>query len=155
MSNCEKKPFCRLWLTSLTNEAIKSGFKQLQPGEVYNNLYMAAKCRSESDWVVGINGTRNFTVRYGKGTLWSIGRVQTPVLAMIVARDDEIRNFVLQNFWELFSTFKNVAFKYTGKRFDKKEKAEVAKAKVASHPFSITKIQSKQEKQQPSFFYMT
>ena len=87
MTHCEQKPFRRLWLSSLTRRAISDAFRQLKPGHDYDPLYAAAKCRSEADWIVGMNGTRNYTVRYGAdGILWSVGRVQTPVLALIVRR---------------------------------------------------------------------
>ena len=96
LSNCEEKPIRRLWLNSLTPDAIEEAFKNLKDGHDYDSLYAAARCRSESDWIVGLNATRYHTVRHsriggGDGrVLWSLGRVQTPVLAMIVARDDQI-----------------------------------------------------------------
>ena len=93
-SKCQNKPFKRLWISSLTPESIKKGFENLMDGNELTPLYQAAKCRSEADWIVGINGTRFFTVTHGgHNTLWSIGRVQTPLLAMIVKRDEEINNF--------------------------------------------------------------
>ncbi len=80
-AQCSHKPWKRLWLSSLTEEALHTAFQNMKPGSDYDNLYAAAKCRSEADWVVGLNATRNFTVRYGSyKTLWSVGRVQTPVL---------------------------------------------------------------------------
>lgn len=89
LAGCEHKPAQRLWLRSLTSQAIQAAFRSLQPLADYDNLYAAAKCRSEADWIVGLNATRNYTVRYGStGILWSLGRVQTPVLAMIVRRGD-------------------------------------------------------------------
>ena len=88
---CVHKPFKRLWISSLTDEAIRQGFAQLQEGHAYDGLYRAAKCRSESDWIVGLNATRFYTLKFGRhGSLWTIGRVQTPVLALIVQRDPEI-----------------------------------------------------------------
>ncbi|MFH1020840.1 MAG: DNA topoisomerase, partial [Pseudomonadota bacterium] len=94
LCNCEDKPIRRLWLNSLTPDAISEAFKDLKDGHDYDALYAAARCRSESDWIVGLNATRYYTVRHGRiggandRVLWSIGRVQTPVLAMIVERDD-------------------------------------------------------------------
>ena len=118
LSGCEKKPFKRLWLSSLTEEAIKKAFETLKPGHEYDFLYTAARCRSESDWIIGLNATRNFTVRYGRGEiLWSVGRVQTPVLAMIVQKDDEIRSFVSEPFWELKTNYRKTLFKKKGERF--------------------------------------
>ena len=105
MAGCEKKPFQRLWLSSLTAVALREAFIRLRPGSEYDRLYAAAKCRSEADWIVGLNATRNYTVRHGaSGVLWSVGRVQTPVLAMIVGRDDEIRIFRKEPFWELITS---------------------------------------------------
>lgn len=104
LAGCTHKPSQRLWLSSLTPQAIRTAFRSMRPLADYDNLYAAAKCRSEADWIVGLNATRNYTVRFGSaGILWSLGRVQTPVLAMIVRRDDEIRTFKPQSFWELMT----------------------------------------------------
>ena len=154
MTRCEKKPWKRLWLSSLTEEAIGAAFQNLKGGSSYDNLYAAAKCRSEADWIVGLNATRNFTVRYGQGkTLWSVGRVQTPVLAMIVKRDDEIRNFKAEPFWELCTKYKETTFKWKGDRFPSKEKADLLLAKVKDHPFAIEKVGSKKENEHPPLLY--
>lgn len=154
MTECTHKPWKRLWLSSLTEEALQAAFQNLRPGSDYDNLYAAAKCRSESDWIVGLNATRNFTVRYGGGkTLWSVGRVQTPVLAMIVNRDDEIRHFKGESFWELFTKYKEVAFKLKGERFKSKDEAEVVFNRVKEHPFFIEKIGSKNENEHPPLLY--
>lgn len=155
LSGCEDKPIRRLWLSSLTPDAIQEAFKELKDGHDYDRLYAAAKCRSESDWIVGLNATRFFTVRYGRAggngdrVLWSIGRVQTPVLAMIVQRDDEILQFRPQAFWELTTTYREVVFKYTGKRFEKPEKAQSLLEKVSGQPFTITGVDGKEKKEQP------
>jgi len=155
LCNCEDKPIRRLWLNSLTPDAISEAFKDLKDGHDYDPLYAAARCRSESDWIVGLNATRYYTVRHGRigGTsdrvLWSIGRVQTPVLAMIVERDDTILQFRPQLFWELTSKYREVVFKYTGKRFEKPEKAQVLLEKITDHPFAITGIVAKEKKEQP------
>lgn len=99
LTGCTNKPAQRLWLSSLTPEAISTAFRSIRPLSDYDNLYAAAKCRSEADWIVGLNATRNYTVRFGTaGLLWSLGRVQTPVLAMITRRDDEIRTFKHKRF---------------------------------------------------------
>lgn len=147
--NLDDKPFQRLWLNSLTPEAIKTAFDKLKEGSHYNNLYQAARCRSEADWIVGLNGTRNLTIRYGKGTLWSLGRVQTPVLAMICERDDEIRYFTPEPFWELMTKYRDTAFKYTGKRFLKKDDADKFLDNLGHSPLTINDIKVKKEKQQP------
>jgi DNA topoisomerase-3 len=155
LCNCEDKPIRRLWLNSLTPEAISEAFKDLKDGHDYDALYAAARCRSESDWIVGLNATRYYTVRHGRigGTndrvLWSIGRVQTPVLAMIVERDDAILQFRPQLFWEITTRYREVVFKYTGKRFEKSEKAQVLLDKIMGQPFEITGIVAKEKKEQP------
>lgn len=153
MTGCEKKPWKRLWLSSLTDEAIASALNSMKSGSDYNNLYYAARCRSESDWIVGLNATRNFTVRYGKGkTLWSVGRVQTPVLAMIVKRDDEIRHFKVEPFWELATKYREAVFKYK-ERFKTKPDAETLLHQVKDHPLVIEKVASKNENEHPPLLY--
>jgi DNA topoisomerase-3 len=155
LSGCEQKPIRRLWLNSLTPDAIKDAFKNLKDGHEYDALYAAARCRSESDWIVGLNATRYYTVRHGRfggGTdrvLWSIGRVQTPVLAMIVKRDDEIDQFRSKPFWELTTLYRTVVFKYTGERFEKPELAQVLLQKITDQPFEITQIAGKEKKEPP------
>ncbi len=155
LSGCEEKPVKRLWLSSLTPDAIKEAFKDLKDGHDYDPLYAAAKCRSESDWIVGLNATRCFTVRHGRlaagddRVLWSIGRVQTPVLAMIVQRDDEIMKFRSNAFWELTTKYRDVIFKYVGDRFDHPEKAQGLLEKMTGQPFTITDVTGKQKKEQP------
>lgn len=94
-----KKPFKRLWISSMTDTAIKEGFKNLKEGTEYDNLYLSAKCRSEADWLVGINATRAYTISYN--TLLSIGRVQTPTLSIIVERQKEIDNFDAKPYHEI------------------------------------------------------
>lgn len=150
LTGCARKPTQRLWLSSLTPQAIQSAFRSLRPLADYDNLYAAAKCRSEADWIVGLNATRNYTLRYGTaGILWSLGRVQTPVLAMIVRRDDEIRTFKPQPFWELLTNYRKVCFRYTGDRFDKQIEAQALLSRVSKHPLVIQKIERKPEKSLP------
>ena len=98
-----RKPFKRLWISSMTDAAIKEGFDNLKDGSDYDLLYASAKCRSEADWLVGINATRAFTVKYD--ALLSIGRVQTPTLAMIVKRQAEIDNFVPEKYYEVTADY--------------------------------------------------
>jgi DNA topoisomerase-3 len=115
LTGCVGKPARRLWLNSLTESAIREAFGRLRPLSGFDALYAAARCRSEADWVVGLNATRYYTVRYrSSGHLWSVGRVQTPVLAMIVCRDDEIRTFTPEPFWELLTRYRAVTFKLAG-----------------------------------------
>lgn len=154
MTQCEYKPWKRLWLSSLTEEAFWTAFKNLKPGRDYDNLYAAARCRNESDWIVGLNATRNFTVRYGGGKmLWSVGRVQTPVLVMIVKRDDEIRHFKPEPFWELFTKYRAVTFKLKGDRFKSKAEAEIVLNKVKDDAFIIDKVAIKTENEHPPLLY--
>src|SRR5262249_59645271 len=115
------KPARRLWLSSLTEAALRGAFRSLRPLADYDPLYAAARCRSQADWVVGLNATRFYTVRHrdAGGLLWSVGRVQTPVLALVVRRDDEIRGFKPEPFWELLTLYPAVTFKFARGRFAK------------------------------------
>ncbi|MGB7327397.1 MAG: DNA topoisomerase 3 [Rubripirellula sp.] len=170
LAGATRKPAQRLWLSSLTPSAIAHAFGSIRPLSDYDNLYAAAKCRSQADWVVGLNATRNYTVRYrstdesdsssgdlaGKrsdnrrsGLLWSLGRVQTPVLAMIVRRDDEIRTFVAEPFWELLTKYRDVQFRYTGDRFDNEPQAEEMRRASAQVPLVINKVTGRSEKSLP------
>ena len=140
----------RLWLSSLTEGAIRDAFARLRPLSEYDNLYAAARCRSEADWVVGLNATRYYTVRYRSGgLLWSVGRVQTPVLAMIVHRDDEIRTFRPEPFWELLTRYREVSFSFAGDRFDEEADALALLDRVRGHPFAILKVERKPERVLP------
>lgn len=101
-------PIRRLWISSMTDEAIRAGFASLKPGTHYDPLAAAARCRSEADWLVGLNATRAVTVRYrqaGGDALYSIGRVQTPTLAILVERERAIRSFTPKDYWEIVGTF--------------------------------------------------
>src|SRR4029077_10508745 len=141
------KPARRLWLSSLTESAIRDAFRRLRPLSDYDALYAAARCRSEADWIVGLNATRNYTVRYRSGgVLWSVGRVQTPVLAMIVGRDDEIRTFKPEPFWELLTRYREVTFKFAGERFAKEDDARTLLGRVQGHPFTIRDVERKVER---------
>lgn len=98
-----KKPFKRLWISSQTDNAIKEGFANLKPGPAYNNLYDAAVCRAEADWLIGLNVTRALTCKYNAQL--TAGRVQTPTLAMIIKREEEIKNFVPVDYWTISADF--------------------------------------------------
>ncbi len=154
MTGCAGKPIRRLWLSSLTESAIRDAFRRLRPASDYDALYAAARCRSEADWVVGLNATRYYTVRHGaRGLLWSAGRVQTPVLALIVRRDDEIRIFKPEPFWELLTRYRGVTFKFTGDRFWKEEEGQELLQRVQGHPFVVRDVTRKQERVQPPLLY--
>jgi DNA topoisomerase III len=124
------KPIERLWLQSMTPASIRDGFARLRSGESMRPLADAAVCRSESDWLVGINGTRAMTAfnsKSGGFQLTTVGRVQTPTLAILVEREEKIRSFVPRDYWELVATFRAEAGEYTGKWFDEKfRKRDVA-----------------------------
>lgn len=115
-----KKPFKRLWISSMTESAIKEGFDNLKDGSEYDNLYYSAKCRSEADWLVGMNATRAYTIRYN--VLLSIGRVQTPTLGLIVDKQKEIEAFKIEEFFEVQGMFE----KFTSMRIEVKTKEELA-----------------------------
>lgn len=153
-AKCTRKPFRRLWISSLTSEAIRDGFKNLKPGENYDNLFKAAKCRSEADWIVGMNGSRYFTLQYGdKQTLWSVGRVQTPVLAMIVNRDLEIEDFKPKDYWEIHTRYRETLFKHRDGKFFDKQQADVILEKITDEDLVITDIEEKQEKIPPPLLF--
>ena len=134
----------RLWISSLTTEAIKEGFENLKPAENYDNLYYAGFSRSIGDWLLGINATRLYTVKHGgyKQVL-SVGRVQTPTLAMLVNRYKEIENFVPQPYWELQTLYRDTLFSYEEGRFLNMEDGEKLANKVKEHVFEIVSISKK------------
>ncbi len=153
-AGCETKPVRRLWLSSMTDDAIKRGFKAMKDGHDYDNLYHAARCRSEADWIVGLNGTRFFSVKYGRrGELWSVGRVQTPVLAMIVGRDREIEAFNSSDYNELHTLYRQVDFKHELGRIDNAEEAERLLQKVTGHELEISDIQQQKKQFRPPLLY--
>jgi DNA topoisomerase-3 len=154
LAGCAGKPAQRLWLSSLTREAIRDAFARLRPLSEYDALYAAARCRSEADWIVGLNATRYYTVRHRSGgILWSVGRVQTPVLAMIVRRDDEIRAFRPEPFWELLTLYRKATFKFAGDRFATEEAARAVLDRVEGHPFTIRGVEKKPERVPPPQLY--
>src|SRR5262249_24962392 len=144
------KPARRLWLSSLTETAIREAFRRLRPLSDYDALYAAARCRSEADWIVGLNATRNYTVRYrASGILWSVGPVQPRALAMIAPRDEEIRTFNREPFWELLTRYREVPFKSAGERFAKEEDARTLLSGVRGQPFVTQGVERKEERVQP------
>ena len=147
----------RLWISSLTEEAIKEGFKNLKPSEQYDNLYYAGFSRAIGDWLLGLNATRLYTVKYGgyKQVL-SVGRVQTPTLAMIVNRFVEITNFKPQPYWELQTTYRNTLFNYEDGRFLKQEDGQILANKVNESDFEIVSVVKKKGKEYaPKLFDLT
>lgn len=149
-AGCEEKPFRRLWISSLTRDAILAGFKHLRDGHDFDNLYQAARCRSEADWIVGLNATRFFTVKYGRsGDLWTVGRVQTPVLAMIVGRDREIEEFRPEDYWEVHTLYRETRFKHRSGKITDRAKAEALVEAVRGRPLTITDLQCRTRTFQP------
>ena len=145
-----KKPVKRLWINSMTDDAIKDGFNNLKPEKNYEPLYLAGLCRAIGDWVLGINATRLYSLKYGeRGQILSIGRVQTPTLALVVNRQEEIENFIPKDYWELKTLYKNVLFSYSGKKFEIKEKGEEIVEKIKDIPLVIKDITKKAGKEAP------
>ena len=147
----------RLWISSLTEEAIKEGFKNLQPSEKYDNLYYAGFSRAIGDWLLGLNATRLFTVKYGgyKQVL-SVGRVQTPTLAMLVNRYKEIENFKPEPYWELQTTYRDTLFNYEDGRFTNKEDGQILADQVKAADFEIVSVTKKKGKDYaPRLFDLT
>ena len=147
----------RLWISSLTSEAIKEGFEKLQPSAKYDNLYYAGYSRAIGDWLLGINATRLYTVKHGgyKQVL-SVGRVQTPTLAMIVNRFKEIQNFQPQPYWELQTVYRETTFNYEEGKFLKKEDGEAFANTVKEHDFEVVSIAKKKGKEYaPKLFDLT
>ena len=145
-----RKPFKRLWISSLTEEAIRQGFAQLRDGSEFDLLYQAGKSRAIGDWLLGLNATRLFTLKYGQGrqTL-SIGRVQTPTLAMLVNRHHEIANFVPQPFWELKTVYRDTTFASTNGRFQKEEDAQHILAAIQEAELTVTDVETKKGTESP------
>ncbi|MDE7426172.1 MAG: DNA topoisomerase 3 [Muribaculaceae bacterium] len=139
-----KCPVFRLWISSLTDEAIREGFSHLEPQSMYDNLYHAGLSRAIGDWLLGLNATRLFSLRYGHpGSPLSVGRVQTPTLALIVNRQKEIENFVPENFWELKTVYRDVTFNATKGRYKTEQEVSEAMQSVAAEPFTVTEVTRK------------
>ena len=147
----------RLWISSLTTEAIQDGFKNLKDGKVYDNLYYAGFSRAIGDWLLGINATRLYTVKHGgyKQVL-SVGRVQTPTLAMVVERYRSIESFKPQPYWELQTTYRDTLFSYEEGRFLNMNDGEILANKVKLADFEIIKVYKKKGKEYaPKLFDLT
>lgn len=142
-ANCQC-PVQRLWISSLTPEAIKEGFAKLKPAQSYQLLYEAGMMRAIGDWVLGMNATRAYTLRYGKNRqVLSIGRVQTPTLALIVKRHHEISHFVPEKYWELKTLYRDTTFASTKGKFSKEEDARELLDKISQELFRVTKVEKK------------
>lgn len=152
-----KCPVYRLWISSLTEEAIREGFRQLKEQSEFNRLYEAGLSRAIGDWLLGMNATRLYTLRYGQNRqVLSIGRVQTPTLALIVNRQTEIDNFKPEPYWELKTVYRNVTFSATKGKFTKKEEGEAFLDTVKQADFTVTDISEKKGKEYaPRLFDLT
>ena len=147
----------RLWISSLTPEAIKEGFENLKKGEDYDNLYYAGSSRAIGDWLLGMNATRLYTLRYGaQKQVLSVGRVQTPTLAMLVNRYKEILYFKPKPYWELQTEYRNTIFNNEQGKYLKKEDGEASLNAVKGAPFEITSVTKKKGKEYaPKLFDLT
>lgn len=149
-----KCPVKRLWISSMTDEAIREGFHTLKDQQEYQPLYLAGLSRAIGDWLLGMNATRLYTLKYGQNRqVLSIGRVQTPTLALIVNRQKEIDNFEPEPYWVLSTIYRDTLFTATKGKFTSKEEGEQSFAKIADKPFTVTDVQKKAGKEAPPHLY--
>ncbi len=149
-----KCPVKRLWISSMTDEAIREGFQNLKEQKDYESLYMAGLSRAIGDWLLGMNCTRLYTCMYGRNhQVLSIGRVQTPTLALIVNRQKEIDNFKPEPYWVLSTLYRDTLFTATAGKYTSKEEGEQAFSLIQDKPFVVTDVQKKQGKEAPRQLY--
>ena len=149
-----KCPVKRLWISSMTDEAIREGFRQLKDQAEYQPLYLAGLSRAIGDWILGMNATRLYTLKYGQNKqVLSIGRVQTPTLALIVNRQKEIDSFKPEPYWVLSTIYRDTTFTATQGKFMSKEEGEKAFQLIADKPFEVTSVQKKAGKEMPPQLY--
>jgi DNA topoisomerase-3 len=149
-----KCPVKRLWISSMTDEAIREGFATLKDQGDYQPLYLAGLSRAIGDWLLGMNATRLYTLKYGQNRqVLSIGRVQTPTLALIVNRQKEIENFKPEPYWVLATVYRDTTFTATKGKFTSKEEGEKAFETIEGKPFTVTKVEKKEGKEQPPMLY--
>ena len=147
-------PVKRLWISSMTDEAIREGFSTLKDQADYQPLYLAGLSRAIGDWILGMNATRLYTLKYGQNRqVLSIGRVQTPTLALIVNRQKEIENFKPEAYWILSTVYRDTTFTATKGRFTSKEEGERSFADIAGKPFTVTSVQKKNGTEAPPRLY--
>ena len=151
-----RTPFVRLWISSLTDRAIREGLQHLRPGNEYDNLYLSAKARSEADWIVGINASQALAVAAGRG-VWSLGRVQTPTLAIICSRYLENKAFKPATYFRLKLSTAKEGTEFTvlsTEKFDGREKAEAARAEVIGvRTVRVVNVERKEAREQPPLLY--
>lgn len=154
--NC---PVKRLWISSLTEEAIREGFCNLQQQDAFQPLYEAGLCRAIGDWLLGMNATRLYTLKYGDRSnrqVLSIGRVQTPTLALVVNRQKEIDSFVPEQYWELKTNYRETVFNATKGRFSDISEGQKALESIKEEPFSVLDVSKKEGKDySPRLFDLT
>ena len=149
-----KCPVKRLWISSMTDEAIREGFASLKDQADYQPLYLAGLSRAIGDWILGMNATRLYTLKYGQNRqVLSIGRVQTPTLALIVNRQKEIDNFRPEPYWVLSTVYRDTLFTATKGKFQSKEEGEAAFATIADKPFTVTSVEKKNGTEAPKQLY--
>ena len=145
-----KCPVQRLWISSLTEEAIREGFSNLKDQSEYQLLYEAGLSRAIGDWLLGMNATRLYSLKYGQNRqVLSVGRVQTPTLALIVNRQREIENFKPKQSWRLTTMYRDVIFKTLQDDFESEEEGRAALGLITGKPFTITKVEKKEGKEAP------
>ncbi len=144
------KPIKRLWISSMEESAIRVGFENLRPGSDYENLYQSALCRQRADWLVGLNGTRLFTVLYG-GKMLKVGRVQTPTLAMLVEREEKIRNFKKEQYYMVHILMDGIDA--VTERIDDKAQAESIAAACVSGAATVVSVKKEEKTMQPPKLY--
>ena len=148
-AECDK-PVKRLWISSLTDESIRKGFQELKDAKEFDNLYFAGLSRAIGDWILGMNATRLYTLKYSRSRdVLSVGRVQTPTLAMIVARQREIENFVPENYWELKTKYRGVTFNSTRGRFKTEGEANDIVENIKQLPLEVTSVETKKGREAP------
>lgn len=145
-----KCPVKRLWISSLTDQSIREGFSRLKPSADFDNLYHAGLSRAIGDWILGMNATRLYSLKYAQNSnVLSVGRVQTPTLALIVQRHFEIANFKPEDYWELKTIYKDALFNATKGRFNTPESAQASLEKIKDLPFTVTDVQEKKGREAP------
>lgn len=150
-----KCPVRRLWISSLTDESIREGFASLRPASDFDNLYYAGLSRAIGDWILGMNGTRLYSLKYGqsatgqRNNVLSIGRVQTPTLALIVQRQKEITDFKPEDYWELKTLYRDTTFSATSGKFKNEEEAQKIVERIAAAPFTVTDVTRKNGREAP------
>ena len=152
-----KCPVKRLWISSLTEESIRDGFKTLKDASDFQSLYEAGLARAIGDWLLGMNATRIYTLKYGANRqVLSIGRVQTPTLALIVNRYNEIKNFIPEPYWELKTLYRDVTFSSTKGKYKSEDEAREALQQIEGHEFEVTSVSEKKGTESaPKLFDLT